>query len=228
MPREELLRLSGIQKVVDQLLCVLEREAFGALFELLTERGAAEARGCPKCGLKTDSERKSCRINTKRLELRVDVWRYRCRACNTARSPVRDWLGLESGPPTIGLDRALASLAVRMSFEDAAKQMQEQHGHEVDRTLSRGEPTRRRGSRRTISERGARPALTRIRTGRERLRAPPAWTFRSTAAACEPAHFSGHPSRRRRRSRRSGGCRRGRDRARVGRFERSSRTSLAS
>jgi hypothetical protein len=135
VPREELLRLSGIQKVVDQLLCVLEREAFGALFELLTERGAAEARGCPKCGLKTDRERKSCRINTKRLELRVDVWRYRCRACNTARSPVRDWLGLESGQTTIGLDRALASLAVRMSFEDAAKQMQEQHGHEVDRTL---------------------------------------------------------------------------------------------
>lgn len=135
VPREELFRLSGIQKVVDQLLRVVEREAFLAVFDLLTELGTAQARACPRCGLRTDRERKSCRLNTKRLELRVDVWRYRCRACNTARSPVRDWLGLESGQTTIGLDRALAALAIRMSFEDAAKQMKEQHGHEVDRTL---------------------------------------------------------------------------------------------
>ena len=36
---------------------------------------------------------------------------------------------------TAGLDRALTALSTELSFGAAAAQMQEQHGHEVDRTL---------------------------------------------------------------------------------------------
>jgi len=46
-----------------------------------------------------------------------------------------EWLGLESGATTAGLDRALTALSTQMSFGSAAQQMLEQHGHDVDRTL---------------------------------------------------------------------------------------------
>ena len=87
------------------------------------------------CGFKCERERKTVRVRTTRITLEIEVWRYRCRSCRTNRCPVRDWLDLESGATTAGLDRALTALSTVMSFGAAAQQMLEHHGHEVDRTL---------------------------------------------------------------------------------------------
>ena len=134
-PPESIQRLDGIQSLVDELMGVVEEAAFEAVFELLRERAAAVAGRCRVCGLKCEREKKTARVRTTRRTLRVEVWRYRCRPCRTSRSPVREWLGLESGMTTAGLDRALTSLSTELSFGATAEQMLEHHGHEVDRTL---------------------------------------------------------------------------------------------
>ena len=134
-PLESIQRLNSIQGLVDECLGVLEEALFNAVFERLHERAAEVARRCLVCGLGCERERKTVRVRTTRCTLEVDVWRYRCRTCRTNRSPVREWLGLESGATTAGLDRALTALSTQMSFGAAAQQMQEQHGHAVDRTL---------------------------------------------------------------------------------------------
>ena len=85
--------------------------------------------------LRVERERKTVRLRTTRCALEVEVWRYRCRACLTNSSPIREWLRLESGATTAGLDRAVTALATQMSFGASAQQMQEQHGHELNRTL---------------------------------------------------------------------------------------------
>jgi hypothetical protein len=134
-PLESIQRLNGIQSLVDECLGVLEAGLFDAVFERLSSRAAEVAGRCPRCGIGCERERKAVRVRTTRHTREVEVWRYRCRACRTNRSPVRDWLGLESGATTAGLDRALTALSTQMSFGAAAQQMLEHHGHEVDRTL---------------------------------------------------------------------------------------------
>lgn len=134
-PPESIQRLDGIQSLVDEVLGAVEEAAFKAVFETLRERAEQVAGKCRVCGLACEREKKAVRVRTTRRTLSVDVWRYRCRACRTNRSPVREWLGLESGMTSAGLDRALTSLSTELSFGAAADQMQEQHGHEVDRTL---------------------------------------------------------------------------------------------
>ena len=134
-PPESIQRLDGIQVLVDEVLDVVEEAAFRAVFELLTERAEAVAGKCRVCGLGCEREKKVVRVRTTRRTLGVGIWRYRCRSCRTNRSPVREWLGVESGMASSGLDRALTSLSTELSFGATADQMLEQHGHEVDRTL---------------------------------------------------------------------------------------------
>lgn len=135
VPIESIQRLNGIQALVDEWLALLEGAALEAVFERLRKRAEEVAGKCPVCGLGCEREKKSVRVRTTRRTLPVEVWRYRCRVCRTNRSPVREWLGLESGMTSAGLDRALTSLSTEMSFGAAKQQMLEQHGHEVDRTL---------------------------------------------------------------------------------------------
>ena len=134
-PLESIRRLDSIQGLADECLRILDEALFMAVFERLRERAEEVAGQCRICGLRCERERKTVRVRTTRRTLKVDVWRYRCRTCRTNSSPVRDWLGLESGATTAGLDRALTALSTQMSFGSAAQQMLEQHGHEVDRTL---------------------------------------------------------------------------------------------
>ena len=134
-PLASIQRLNGIQALVDEGLRALEEEFFNAVFERLGERAAEVAGRCSVCRFGCERERKTVRVRTTRCTLDVEVWRYRCRPCRFNRSPVREWLGLESGATTSGLDRALTALSAQMSFGSAAAQMAEHHGHEVDRTL---------------------------------------------------------------------------------------------
>lgn len=134
-PDEQRQRLNGLQDLVDAFLRSLEPALFDVLFGWLSDRAEAAAGTCRICGKRCSQERSQVRVQTKRLPIIVEVTRYRCRKCKTDRTPVREWLGLESGMTTGGLDRALVGLSTEMSFGRAAKQMEEQHGHAVDRTL---------------------------------------------------------------------------------------------
>jgi len=55
------LRCLGIQSLVDEVLGVVERAAFKAVFELLGERAAAAAGTCRVCGLGCEREKKVVR-----------------------------------------------------------------------------------------------------------------------------------------------------------------------
>lgn len=134
-PDERRQRLNGLQGLVDELLRLMEPALFDVLFSWLADRAEASAGTCRICGKACSRERTRVRVQTKRLPVCVEVTRYRCRKCRTSRTPMREWLGLESGMTTGGLDRALVALSTEMSFGRAAKQMEEQHGHAVDRTL---------------------------------------------------------------------------------------------
>lgn len=134
-PRERGLRLNGLQQILDELMPLLETALFHVLFSRVAVQAEDVAGKCRICRTRTRRETKQVTVKLKRFSTVVPVVRYRCRDCITSESPVRDWLGLQSGMTTAGLDRALIALAAEMSFGRAAKQMEEQHGHSLDRTL---------------------------------------------------------------------------------------------
>lgn len=135
VPLDSIRRVDGIQALVDDTVTRLERLLFTMVFERLHARAAEVAGRCSVCGFRCERERRTVRLRTKRCTLELEVWRFRCRSCGTSRCPVRDWLDVESGATTAGLDRALTALSTVMSFGAAAQQMLEHHGHVVDRTL---------------------------------------------------------------------------------------------
>ena len=134
-PRERRQRLDGLQQILDAVGPAFELALFGVFADWLTERAETVAGTCRICRARTRRETKRVKVKLKRFSTSVDVIRFRCRGCKTSRSPVRDWLGLQSGMTSAGLDRALTALSTEMSFGRAAKQMEEQHSHPVDRTL---------------------------------------------------------------------------------------------
>jgi hypothetical protein len=134
-PEERRQRLDGLQQILDAICPSLEVAIFEVFVGWLSDRGERVAGTCRICSARTRRETKRTKVKLKRFSTTVEVVRFRCRPCKTSRSPVREWLGLHSGMTSSGLDRALTALSTEMSFGRAAKQMEEQHGHVVDRTL---------------------------------------------------------------------------------------------
>ena len=134
-PEERRQRLDGLQRILDEIIPPLEVATFEVFVSWLSNRAERVAGTCKTCGARTRRETKRAKVKLKRFSNSVQAVPFRCRQCKTSRSPVREWLGLQSGMTSAGLDRAVTALSTEMSFGRAAKQMQEQHGHEVDRTL---------------------------------------------------------------------------------------------
>lgn len=134
-PEERRQRLDGLQQILDKVVPLLEVALFEVLVGWLSERAEAVSGTCRICRARTRRETKRAKVRLKRFTTTLEVVRFRCRSCKTSRSPVREWLGLQSGMTSGGLDRAVTALSTEMSFGRAAQQMEEQHGHVVDRTL---------------------------------------------------------------------------------------------
>ena len=134
-PQERRQRVDGLQQILDALVPRLEVALFDVFAGWLSDRAEHVAGTCRICSARTRRETKRVKVKLKRFSTTVEVVRFRCRSCKTSRSPVREWLGLQSGMTSAGLDRAVAALSSEMSFGRAAKQMEEQHGHVIDRTL---------------------------------------------------------------------------------------------
>lgn len=134
-PCERRLRLDGLQQIVDELLPLVELRLFEEFIDELSAYAETVSGTCRLCRARARRETKSVPVRLKRFSTAIDVVRFRCRACKTSRSPVREWLGLQAGMTTASLDRAVTALSTEMSFGRSAKQMEEQHGHTIDRTL---------------------------------------------------------------------------------------------
>jgi hypothetical protein len=134
-PQHRRQRLDGLQQILDDIVPQFEAALFDVFVDWLSARAETVAGTCRICRARSRRETKPVKVKLKRFSTAVDVVRFRCRTCKTSRSPVREWLGVQSGMTTAGLDRALTALSTEMSFGRAAKQMQEQHDHPVDRTL---------------------------------------------------------------------------------------------
>ena len=134
-PEERRQRSDGIQKIVEELVPLMVAALYHAIFAWLNARAERVAGSCRICGKRTRRESCPGRVRTKHGQWTVPAVRFRCRECRTSGSPVRDWLGLQSGMTTSGFDRVASGLALRMSFGSAAEELEEQHGHTVNRTL---------------------------------------------------------------------------------------------
>lgn len=134
-PEERRQRLDGLQQVLDAIVPLLEIEVFEVFLGWLSDRAERVAGTCRICGARTSRETTRPKVKLKRFSTSVEAVRFRCRECRTSRSPIREWLGLQSGMTSAGLDRAVTALSTEMSFGRAAQQMEEQHGHAIDRTL---------------------------------------------------------------------------------------------
>jgi hypothetical protein len=96
-PCERGLRLNGLQKILDALMPMLEAALFQELFAWVSAQAEDVASTCRMCRARTRRETKPVLVKLKRFLTVITVVRFRCRACNTSESPVRDWLGLQHG-----------------------------------------------------------------------------------------------------------------------------------
>lgn len=134
-PEERRQRLDGIDEMWTELVRLLQIEILSEMFRWLSQRAEEVAGTCRICRKRCQREVSSARVHVKSHVLSVEAVRFRCRQCKTSRNPVREWLGLQSGMTSAGFDRSVTALSTEMSFGRAAKQLKEQHGHDVDRTL---------------------------------------------------------------------------------------------
>ena len=113
-PQERRQRLDGLQQIIDEIVPQFEVALFQVCVGWLSARAETVAGTCRICRARTRHETKPVKVKLKRFSTAVDVVRFRCRSCKTSRSPVREWLGLQSGMTSAGLDRALTALSTEL------------------------------------------------------------------------------------------------------------------
>lgn len=133
LPDETRLRLAGLEAEIE----AMGRAVVDALWGLASESLAllaAEQAGCCACGRRRERREGSVALDVlgRRVELACPY--FYCRVCRSGVSPVRQWLGLESGGVSMGLERALVELTTRMTFGNATQSLAEHHGQDIDRT----------------------------------------------------------------------------------------------
>jgi len=133
LPDEQRLRLSGMETE----LSAMSRQILEGLWRLLGESLdalAVEVAGQCKAGCRRERRQDSVTVDVLGHPIEIPCTYFYCRRCHQGESPVRKWLGVESGGVSLGLERALTDLTTRMTFGDATVSMQEHHGQEIDRT----------------------------------------------------------------------------------------------
>jgi hypothetical protein len=133
LPDEQRLRLSGMEEE----LGAISRQVLVGLWQLLGESLdalAIEVAGHCAAGCRRERRKDSISMDVLGHRVELPCTYFYCRRCHHGESPVRKWLGVESGGVTLGFERALTDLTTRMTFGDAVTSMQEHHEQEVDRT----------------------------------------------------------------------------------------------
>ena len=133
LPPEDGRRLAALEGVVKELTegfcCELWRLTDGEL----NRQAEDEGRVCT-CGRKRQANRSDVRISvgSGQVVFHCDYW-Y-CKACKVGEAPMRRWLGIHAGQVSMGVERDVTNLTTKLTFGESAKQMEEHHGQEMDRT----------------------------------------------------------------------------------------------
>lgn len=134
LPAQTGRRLDGIEQEMQALSRELKRQWWGAVIEQLRHLAEQEAGQCACCGRK-------CSVKSSQVEMvvlgdtiSVQIDYFYCRRCRIGRAPMRRWLGVHDQSPSSLFVRAVVALCLLRSFGEAAQQMKEQHGQQVDRT----------------------------------------------------------------------------------------------
>ena len=133
LPDEQRLRLAGMEEELGAAV----REVRSGLWKLVAtylDALAVELEGQCECGRRRERRRGSVRLSLRGHEGEFPCTYLYCRQCKRGASPVRRWLGLESGGVSLAFERALTDLTTRMTFGDAVVSMREHHEQQVDRT----------------------------------------------------------------------------------------------
>ncbi len=133
LPDERRLRLSGMEEELD----AMSRQLLDGLWRLLGESLdalAVEVAGHCQAGCRRERRKDSISVDVLGQRVEIPCTYFYCRRCHEAESPVRRWLGVESGGVSLGLERALTDLTTRMTFGDATDSMREHHGQPIERT----------------------------------------------------------------------------------------------
>jgi hypothetical protein len=130
---EQRLRLSGMEAELTQIISLL-REGLWALVNESLESYADEAEGRCGCGRRRERRRGSMSVDVLGSRTKFACSYFYCRHCHRGISPVRRWLGVESGGVSLGFERALTALTTRLPFGDFVESTREHHNQNVDRT----------------------------------------------------------------------------------------------
>jgi hypothetical protein len=133
LPDEQRLRLSGMEEELNQITRGLQKGLWGLLGESL-DALALQLEGKCSCHYRRERRRDSIIIHVLGEEVKLPCTYFYCRRCHKGTSPVRKWLGIESGGVSLGLERAVTDLTTRMTFGDAVESMREHHDQVIDRT----------------------------------------------------------------------------------------------
>lgn len=130
---EHRLRLAGIEQEMQAIVSLVVKGLWDQMSCYLDELAETISRTCT-CGRRC--ERQNHKVTQKVLGITVtfSVPYFYCRPCKRGVSPVRQWLGLQSGGVSMELERKTTDLTTRMTFGDAVDSLQEQHNQEMDRT----------------------------------------------------------------------------------------------
>jgi hypothetical protein len=133
LPDEERLRLSGIESEL-AAICRELHERLWRLASASMEAMAEELAGRCNCGHRRERRKDSVHVDVLGRRVELPCTYFYCRRCKQGISPVRRWLGVESGAVSLGFERAMTDLTTRMTFGDAVASMKEHHEQTVDRT----------------------------------------------------------------------------------------------
>jgi hypothetical protein len=133
LPDEQRLRLSGMEEEIEQITRGLQKRLWRLLGESL-DALAQKLEGRCECHYRRERRCDSITIDVLGEQVELPCAYFYCRRCHRGVSPVRRWLGAESGGVTLGFERAVTDLTTRMTFGDAVESMREHHDQEVDRT----------------------------------------------------------------------------------------------
>lgn len=108
-------------------------ELWRIVVEELSQQAEEEAGVC-KCGRKRQANRSEVRVAVGDGQVLFHSVYYYCRECRVGDAPMRRWLGIHTGEVSMGVERDVTNLTTKLTFGEAAKQMEEHHSQEMDRT----------------------------------------------------------------------------------------------
>lgn len=133
LPDQERLRLSGIEAEVSAIGRAVQ-EGLWTLVGASLDATAVELAGQCGCGGRRERRKDSIVVDVLGERVELPCTYLYCRRCKQGISPVRRWLGVESGGVSLGFERAVVDLTTRMTFGDAVASMKEHHEQTVERT----------------------------------------------------------------------------------------------